>query len=58
MEYKTFSGWKDDVSKIRSFNELPENCKTYVKFIEGFVGVPIKWIGVGEDREALIVMSS
>lgn len=55
VEYRTFPGWKTSTSGIRKFEDLPENCRKYVQFIEEFVGVPITWIGVGEDRESLIV---
>lgn len=55
VEYKTFPGWLCKTSDIRKFEDLPETCQTYVKFIEDFVGVPIKFIGVGQSREALIV---
>uniref|UniRef100_A0A0N5AM68 Adenylosuccinate synthetase n=1 Tax=Syphacia muris TaxID=451379 RepID=A0A0N5AM68_9BILA len=58
VEYKVFKGWKTDISKIKKFDDLPENCKAYVRFVTEFIGVPIKWIGVGADREALIVMNS
>lgn len=40
---------------MRNFNELPENCRIFIEFIEQYVGVPVKWIGVGEEREALIL---
>lgn len=52
--YKTVKGWKEDISKARSFEELPENAQNYVKMIEDATGVPVKWIGVGPEREATI----
>uniref|UniRef100_A0A914CQT7 Adenylosuccinate synthetase n=1 Tax=Acrobeloides nanus TaxID=290746 RepID=A0A914CQT7_9BILA len=55
VEYKSFPGWLETTSEMRSFDELPENCRNYVKFIENFVEVPIGFIGVGASREALIV---
>ncbi|KAG9510401.1 Adenylosuccinate synthetase, partial [Fragariocoptes setiger] len=54
VDYITLPGWKQDVSKARQFDELPENAQNYVKFIEDHVGVPVKWIGVGKDRNAII----
>lgn len=53
-EYKTVQGWKEDISKARSFEELPGNAQAYVKMIEDISGVPVKWIGVGPEREATI----
>jgi adenylosuccinate synthase len=52
--YKTVKGWMEDLSGIRSFKELPAQAKDYVKIIEDAAGVPVKWIGVGPEREATI----
>jgi adenylosuccinate synthase len=52
--YKTVKGWKEDISKARTFEELPENAQNYVKMIEDAVKVPVKWIGVGPERDATI----
>jgi len=52
--YKTVKGWKEDISKTRSFGELPIQAQEYVKMIEGAAGVPVKWIGVGPERDATI----
>lgn len=52
--YQTVPGWGEDISKARSFEELPANAKTYLKIIEIAAGVPVKWIGVGPEREATI----
>ncbi len=52
--YQTVPGWKEDISKARSFEELPANAQNYVKMIEDAAGVPVKWIGVGPEREATI----
>lgn len=55
VQYKTLPGWKGDISKVTSFDELPLTCRQYVEFIEQFLNVHIKWIGVGPGREAMIV---
>jgi adenylosuccinate synthase len=52
--YQTVPGWSEDISQARSFEELPANAKTYVKMIEIAAGVPVKWIGVGPERDATI----
>mmetsp|Transcript_20201 Transcript_20201/g.20301 ORF Transcript_20201/g.20301 Transcript_20201/m.20301 type:complete len:516 (-) Transcript_20201:177-1724(-) len=54
MRYETVPGWKEDISKVQSFDELPENCKLYVLRLEQLIGVPIRWIGVGPGRLDLI----
>lgn len=55
VEYKVFSGWESSTENIRTWEELPEKCREYVLFIESFIQVPIRWIGVGPERESLIV---
>jgi adenylosuccinate synthase len=52
--YKTVKGWKENISKARSFDELPAQAQEYVKMIEDATGVPVKWIGVGPERDATI----
>ncbi len=52
--YQTVKGWKKDISKARSFEELPANAQNYIKMIEEAAGVPVRWIGVGPEREATI----
>ncbi len=52
--YKTVKGWQEDISKTTAFDELPENAQSYVKMIDDAVGVPVKWIGVGPERDATI----
>jgi adenylosuccinate synthase len=53
-DYKTVKGWQEDISKARSFEELPAQAQAYVKMIEDASGVPVKWIGVGPERDATI----
>lgn len=53
--YKEFKGWKTDISKCKSYEELPAELKSYIKFIEDETGVPVKIVSVGPDREATIV---
>jgi len=52
--YKEFEGWKEDISKINNYNELPASFKNYIKFIEEETGVPVKLISTGPDRKSLI----
>jgi adenylosuccinate synthase len=52
--YETFPGWQEDISKAKSFEELPDNAQSYVRLIETATGVPVKLIGVGPEREATI----
>ncbi len=52
--YQTVPGWSEDISRARSFEELPPAAQNYVRMIETAAGVPVKWIGVGPEREATI----
>ena len=53
--YDTVTGWKEDISQARKFDDLPVNAQSYVKRIEEAAGVPVRWIGVGPEREATIL---
>ena len=48
--YEEFDGWKEDISKIKNYDELPENCKKYIKFIEEFLSCPVSMVSVGPER--------
>jgi adenylosuccinate synthase len=54
VDYKTVKGWQEDISKARSFEELPTRAQEYVRMIEAVAEVPVRWIGVGPEREATI----
>lgn len=54
VEYVTLPGWEQDISKITDYNDLPENAKKYLQFIENFLDVPVKWVGVGPARESML----
>lgn len=49
--YTTLPGWKEDITGIRTYDELPENCRKYIEFIENEVKVPVSLVSVGPDRE-------
>ncbi|MBQ6871368.1 MAG: adenylosuccinate synthase [Bacteroidales bacterium] len=53
--YTEFKGWKKDLTKVKSEDELPIEFKEYIKFIEDTLQVPIKIISLGPDREQTIV---
>jgi len=54
LQYQTVQGWNEDIRAARSFEELPQRARDYVQMIESATGVPVKWIGVGPEREATI----
>ena len=53
--YESFKGWDEDISEIIKYDELPENAKKYIEFIEDFIDVPIKYISVGPERNQNII---
>ena len=54
--YETLKGWKDDISSIKNFEDLPKNAQTYIKAIEDFIEVPITFISVGPERTENIII--
>jgi adenylosuccinate synthase len=56
--YETLPGWQSDISGARTWDQLPPAARAYVERVEQLVGVPIKWIGVGPGRDALVVKPS
>lgn len=48
----SFKGWKTDLSKCRSYDELPAEAREYIAFIEKFVETPVGTVSVGADRNA------
>lgn len=53
--YRTMKGWKTDTTKIRRYEDLPDEVKDYISLIETYVGVKVGYIGVGPAREDIIV---
>lgn len=53
IEY--FDGWKCDISSARRWEDLPEQAREYVLFIEKAVGCPVTYVSVGPERESIIV---
>lgn len=53
--YVEKKGWKQDLTGLTSYDELPDELKEYIEFIEEYVGVPIKVISVGPDRKQTIM---
>ena len=54
--YETFDGWTDDISTLKSFEDLPNNAQSYIKAIEAFIEVPITFISVGPERTENIII--
>lgn len=54
-EYILLPGWKEDISAIRKYGDLPKSARAYIEFIEKKLGVPVKMISVGPERKQMIV---
>lgn len=51
---ETLPGWKCDIRGIKKYEDLPENCRNYIEFIEKHIGFPITMISNGPSREDII----
>ena len=52
--YEVLPGWKCDIRGIKNYEELPENCRKYIEFIEKQIGFPITMISNGPGRNDII----
>lgn len=52
--YETLSGWHEDITSVRKYHDLPYTARKYIERIEDLSQVPITYISVGPEREALI----
>ncbi|CAI9430380.1 Adenylosuccinate synthetase [Candidatus Ornithobacterium hominis] len=53
--YEELDGWEEDITKINSFDELPENAQKYIQFIEKYLGIEVYLVSVGPDRSQNII---
>lgn len=54
VKYVTLPGWQQSTESVRNFDDLPKNAQDYVRYIENYLDVPVKWVGVGKGRESII----
>ncbi len=55
---KTLPGWKCDIRGIKNYEDLPENCRKYIEFIEEQIGYPITMVSNGPSRDDIIYRKS
>lgn len=53
--WKVFNGWNEDISNVRNYEDLPENCRKYVEFIEEYTGTSVSLVSVSPEREGNII---
>lgn len=56
--YEELPGWMSDISGARTFEELPEKAKSYVKRLEQLIGCPIVLVSIGPRRDQTIIISN
>lgn len=54
VEYLTLPGWNTSTSGCKEYKDLPAEAQRYVEAIRDFLEVPVKWVGVGQERSACI----
>merc|ERR1712241_548044 len=54
VDYITMPGWKSNIAGCKGYEDLPINAKKYVETIEQYLNIPVKWIGVGPARDAVV----
>ncbi|MDX1585635.1 MAG: adenylosuccinate synthase [Balneolaceae bacterium] len=55
--YKTMPGWQEDINLCNSVDELPEEAKKYLRFVQDYLGVDLKILSTGPNRTETIVVS-
>ena len=55
---KKLPGWKCDIRGIKKYEDLPENCRKYVEFVENEIGYPITMVSNGPGRDDIIYRES
>ena len=48
--YEDLPGWKEDLTEVKAYNELPKNARNYVERLEELMKVPVNYISVGPGR--------
>jgi len=56
--YEVYPGWTEDITNIKSYDELPENCKNYLDVIEKYLGVNVTIFSVGPDRLQTVTLKN
>jgi adenylosuccinate synthase len=52
--YRSFKGWKKDISGISHFGDMPDEMRTYIAFLGDFIHAPVKYISNGPGREQIV----
>lgn len=54
--YKSFEGWKKDISGVKTYADMPKEMNTYINYLNDFIKAPIKYISNGPGRDQLVTV--
>ncbi len=54
--YEELPGWGTDISAVRAYEDLPEPAQNYVAYISDTMGVAVRWVSVGPERQQLVTV--
>jgi adenylosuccinate synthase len=54
--YEELPGWQEEISDVKSLDDLPENARGYIRRVEELVGIPVATVSIGPSREQTIVV--
>ncbi|MBD3183570.1 adenylosuccinate synthase [Candidatus Poribacteria bacterium] len=54
--YETMEGWKSDTSKVKDYDQLPENAKKYIQRISSIMETKVQLVAVGPERDSILVL--
>jgi adenylosuccinate synthase len=52
--YKTFSGWNCNITSVEIYENMPEKMKTYIEYLNEFLGISINYISNGPGRNQIV----
>ena len=55
--YEALPGWKNDITGVRSEDEIPESLRSYIQYLEKHLNVPVKYLSVGPDRVQTLILN-
>ncbi|MGA7282232.1 MAG: adenylosuccinate synthase [Acidimicrobiia bacterium] len=55
--YEELDGWREDITGVRRYGDLPGPARAYIEYVQESVGVPVGWVSVGPERSQLIEIS-
>lgn len=57
-QYDELPGWKEDITNVKSFDELPQTAQDYIHYIEKYLGIEVYLVSVGPERSQNIIRTT